>query len=108
MCHNKDAFSTYKSIVGGVILMGNGMSCKILRICTVKIKMQNGVLRTLTSVRHVLDLKINFISLGELEFNGYKTFVKNKSMMILRGAHIVLKAINVRNLYVLLENTIQG
>lgn len=50
MCFNKDAFSTYKSIEGGVILMGNSMSCKILGIGTIKINMHDKVLRTLTGV----------------------------------------------------------
>lgn len=64
MCRNKDVSSTYKSIEGGLILMDNGIPCKILGIGTVKIKMHDGVLRTLTSVRHVPDLKMNLISLG--------------------------------------------
>lgn len=46
MCPNKDVFSTYKFIEGGVILMDNGMLCKILGIGIVKIKMHDGVLRT--------------------------------------------------------------
>lgn len=91
MCPNKDVFSTYKSIEGRVILMGNGMSCKILGICTIKIKMHDGVLRTLTSVRHVPNLK-NLISLGELDSIGCTAFVKNKSMRTFWGTWISLEA----------------
>lgn len=83
MCPNRDAFSTYKFIEGRVILMDNGKSCKILEIVIIKIKIYDGVLRTLISVRHVPNLKMNLISLGELDFRGCTTFMKNESMKIL-------------------------
>ena len=37
-----------------------------------KIKMYDGVVRTLTKVRHVLDLKKNLISLSTLDVKGYQ------------------------------------
>lgn len=105
MCLNRDVFSTYKSIECGVILMCNDMLCKILGIGTVKIKILDRVLKTLTGVRHVFDLKMNFISLGELDSRGCTTFVKNKSMRIFWGDRVALEARNVGNVYVLLGNT---
>ena len=36
--------------------MGNDAPCKIIETVCVKIKMYDGVVRTLTEVRHVLDL----------------------------------------------------
>lgn len=55
MSPNRDWFSTYQSIDGGVVLMGNDVSCKVVGIGTVRIKMHDGLVRTLTDVRHVPD-----------------------------------------------------
>ena len=52
---------------GGVVLMGNNMSYKVIGIGTVRIKMHDGVVRTLIEVWHILDLKKNLISLGTLD-----------------------------------------
>ncbi|TXG53494.1 hypothetical protein EZV62_022663 [Acer yangbiense] len=52
--------------------MGNNMSCKVVGIDTVRIKMFDGIIRTLFDVRHVLDLKKNLISLGTIDSQGYK------------------------------------
>lgn len=91
MYFNRDVFSTYKSIKGRVILMGNGMTCKILGIGTVKSKMHDEVLRILTGVRHVPDLKMNLIFVGELDSIGCTAFMKNKSMRIPWGARVTWK-----------------
>ena len=37
--------------------MGNNITCKVVGIGTVRIKMYDGVVRTLSDVRHVPDLK---------------------------------------------------
>lgn len=81
------------------------MSCKTVGIGTIKIRMHDGVLRTSTNVRHVLDLK-NLISLGVLDSNGCKVTIENGSMRIVKGALVLIKAWKVGNLYVLSENTI--
>lgn len=55
--------------------------------------------------RHVLELKKNLTSLGELDSNGCKVFVENELMRILKGAVLVLEAREIENLYVLFGNT---
>jgi hypothetical protein len=52
--------------------MGNDMACKIVGIRTIKIKMHDGIVRTLTEVRHVPGLKKNLISTGALDTIGCK------------------------------------
>ena len=54
---NTEFFSTYEAIDGGVVLMGNDAPCKIIGIGSVKINKYDGVVRTLTEVQHVPDLK---------------------------------------------------
>jgi hypothetical protein len=46
--------------------MGNDATCTIIGMGTIKIKMSNGVVRTLEEVRHIPDMRKNLISLGTL------------------------------------------
>ena len=63
----------------GVVLMGNNASCKVAGIRTVRIRMFDGVVRTLGDVRHVLDLTRNLISMSTLDAKGYNKLVKVES-----------------------------
>ena len=55
----------------GAVLMGNNASCKVAGIRIVRIKMFDGVVRTLGDVRHVPYLKRNLISLSNLDAKGH-------------------------------------
>jgi len=52
--------------------MGNNAQSNVTGISTIKIKTLDGVIRTLSNVRHVPDLTRNLISLGTLESKGCK------------------------------------
>ncbi|CAL9078946.1 unnamed protein product, partial [Musa textilis] len=54
--------------------------------------MHDGIVRTLTNVRHVPDLKKNLISLGTLEALGCKYTVEGGVMKVSRNAIVVMKA----------------
>lgn len=110
MCPNRDWFTTYQSTDGGVVLMGNNMSCKVVGIGTVRIKMHDGIIRTLTGVRHVPDLKKNLISLGTLDFLGYKYSYSAEGgvLRVSKGALIVIKGKLTNGLYVLQGSTVIG
>ena len=71
ICPNWDWFTTYQLINGGIILMENNTSCKVVGIGTIRIKSHDGIMRTLSNVRHIPDLKKNMISLGTLDAKGY-------------------------------------
>ena len=49
--------------------MGNNASCKTVGIGNIRIKMFDGIIKTLTGVRHVPELK-KVISLSILHFGG--------------------------------------
>lgn len=53
MCPNKDWFDTYEPRNCGTVFMGNDAPCRAVGIGTIKIKMFDGVVRTLTAVRYV-------------------------------------------------------
>ena len=56
-----------------------------------KIKMFDGVVRVLSNVRHVLELRKNLISLGVLDDLCYSYSSKGGIMKITKGALMVMK-----------------
>ena len=72
--------------------MGNDHAQEIAGIGTIKIKMHDGTVRTTQEVRHVNGLKKNQLSLGQLDNLGYKTYVENWILEIVRGALTIMKA----------------
>ncbi|KAG8493216.1 hypothetical protein CXB51_010581 [Gossypium anomalum] len=52
MSPNRDWFTTYETMSEGVVLMRNNASCKIVGFGTIKVKMFDGVVRTLSDVQH--------------------------------------------------------
>ncbi|KAG8492823.1 hypothetical protein CXB51_010147 [Gossypium anomalum] len=86
MSSNRDWFTTYKTMSEGVVLMGNNTSCKIAGVGTIKVKIFNGVVITLSDVRHVLELKRNLISLSTLDSKGYRYTAESGVLKISRGS----------------------
>ena len=96
MCLHRSWFSSYQSIDDGVVYMGNDISCKILRIRIIKIRMYDGTVKTLTEVRHVPELRKNLIYVGVLNTAGYKFVVQGGVMKVSKGILMVMKAIRMR------------
>ena len=67
MCPNRNYFTSYQSCDGGMVLMGNNCICKVVGIGNVSLKMFDAVVKEITQVRYVPDLKINLISVGMLD-----------------------------------------
>jgi hypothetical protein len=86
-------FTSYQAIDGGVVLMGNNNSCKTIGVGSVKIKMFNGIIRTLIDVRYVLKLKKNLIYLGVLDSGGHKFTCQGGLLKVSKGALVVMKEI---------------
>ena len=61
MCPYRDWFSTYETVSKGAVLMGNDALYKIAGVGTIRIKLFDGIVRTLGDVKHVPDLKRNLI-----------------------------------------------
>ena len=65
-------FFSYIDVQGGVVLMANNLSCKVVGVGSNRIKMFDGILHTLSIVRFVPFMKKNLISLGTFDNNGCK------------------------------------
>lgn len=108
MTPNKDLFSSYEEYNGGNVTMGNNATCKVIGTGTVAINMFDGIVRTLTKVRHVPELKKNLISLGTLDTNGCKCIAEGGVMKVVKGALVLMKGAKVGSLYSLQGSTMVG
>ncbi|KAG8472188.1 hypothetical protein CXB51_036924 [Gossypium anomalum] len=91
MSPNRGWFITYETMSEGVILMGNNASCKIASVGIIKVKMFDGVVRTLSDVRHVPELKKNLISLNTFDSKGYKYTTESGVLKISKSFLVVMK-----------------
>jgi len=81
--------------------MGNNTQCSVAGIGTVQIKSHDGVLRTLSNIRHIPDLKRNLISLSTRESNGGKYSAEGGVLKISKGALVLMKGVRRGSLYIL-------
>ena len=88
---NKDWFDTYRLVNSDFVQMDNDASCKVIGIGNIRIKMFDGVVRTLCDVMHVPDLKKNLISLGALNSNGFCYTSESGVMKVSKGIMTVMK-----------------
>ncbi|KAG8474805.1 hypothetical protein CXB51_031510 [Gossypium anomalum] len=109
MSPNRDWFTAYETVSEGVVLMGNNASCKIAGVGTIKVKMFDGVVRTLSDVRYVPELKRNLISLSTLDSKGYRYTAESGVLKISKGSLVVMKGQRkTAKLYVLQGSTVTG
>ena len=90
-CAQKRVIQYYKLYDGGSVLIENDTVCKTVGISNIRMRMFDGQVRTLTNVRHILDLKKNLLSLGDLEARGYKFSGANGGIKVTRGSMMILK-----------------
>jgi hypothetical protein len=75
MCLHRHWFVAYQSIYDGMVYMGNDISCKVVGIGSIRIKMFDGTFKILTDMRHLPKLRKNLISLEVLDTGGYVSIV---------------------------------
>jgi len=82
MCPHRHWFVTYDSKFCGNVLMGNNAPCKSVGIGFVQIRMHDGVVRTLTKVCYVPELKKNLVSMGVMDLKVFSCWVEGRVMKI--------------------------
>lgn len=101
MFPNKEFFKNLVSVDGGKVLLGNNLAYKVAGIRTVSLKMYDGVMRDLSNVRYVPDLKRNLISLGVIDQLGCSIKAENGEIQVIENGTIIIKGIRRNGLYVL-------
>jgi hypothetical protein len=107
MSPKRDWFTTYGKVNSGSVLMGNDVACKVVGMGTIKIRLHDGIVRTLKNVRHVPDLKKNLISLGTLDSLGYK-YSGEGVIRVWQGSLVMMQGNKVDGLYFLQGSTVTG
>ena len=64
---HREWFAIYEKIDRGSVGLGDDHPCKMARVGTIRMRMYDGVIHTLSNVNHVSELKKNLISLGYLK-----------------------------------------
>ena len=64
---NRSWFATYTKTDEGSVTLGDDHPCRVTGIRSIQMWMFDGMVRTLTNMKHVPDLKKNLMSLGYLE-----------------------------------------
>lgn len=73
------------------MIMRNNTLCKIVGVGTVRLKIFDGVIRILTDVRHVSELKRNLISWSTLDSKRHKYTGKCGVLKVNREALVVMR-----------------
>jgi len=108
MCPSKDLFSTYDSVAGRVVQLDNNVTCNIIGKGTIQIIMHDGVVRILTDIRYVPELKKNLIFLGTLESLGCRFTSEGGVLKVFQDTFVIMKAHRSGSLYTLLGSTVIG
>jgi len=56
--------------------MGNDVPCKSIGIGSIQIRMYDGIFRTLTEVRQILELKKNLVFVDAMDSKGFSCLVE--------------------------------
>ena len=88
--------------------MGNNVACKVVGIGSVRIKMHDGIVRTLTNVRHAPELRKNPIFLSTLDSNGCTYKAEGGVLKVLKSTLVVMKGQRKNDIYLLQGSTVIG
>ncbi|KAK3022873.1 hypothetical protein RJ639_045963 [Escallonia herrerae] len=77
-------------------------------INSIQIRTYDGIMRTLTDVRHIPELRENLFFLGTLDSNGCSYRAAGGVMRIMKGALVVMKGLKQNSLYLLQRSTVTG
>ena len=88
------------------MLFGDGHTCHIEGIGTIRIKLSDGMMRELEDVRYVSQLNKNLILIGALEAQGLRETLGEGVLKISSGSLIVLNGIRCNNLYYVKDSAV--
>nr|GEV44535.1 putative reverse transcriptase domain-containing protein [Tanacetum cinerariifolium] len=96
----RDFLFDFKEFSGDTVLLGDNGECSIMRIGKVRVQMKDGLSFVLDNVHYILELKINLISLGTLDREGYTVKLQNGRVKVIKGSlMILLGTIKVNSIY---------
>jgi len=94
VCPNRAWFSNFEKLDGCFTVMGDDHPCNVEGMGTVRIKMDDEVVRKLKEVRYVPQLKRNFISVGALEALGLVVSIRDGAFKMTKGSMVMMKGVH--------------
>lgn len=85
--------------------MGNNAECNVVSIGNVRIRIHNSIMRTLTQVRHVLELKKNLIFFSTLDLDGCQYTLECGILKVARATLMIINGIKHNSLFELQGKT---
>ena len=98
---DRKCFSSYRAGDHGVVKMGNESACGIVGIGDVCLTTSTGCKLLLKDVRHVPEVRLNMISAGQLDDEGYNSSIRSGFMKLCKGSLIVARARNIQTVYLM-------
>ena len=86
--------------------MGNDISCKVIGIGEIRVRLAYGSVKVFTEVRHVPGLNRNLIALGVLDQQGCVFKGEGRAMKVTRGSMAIMKGSRRNTFYTLEGKTI--
>ena len=104
----KELFTSYTSGDFGVLKMGNDGLVQVVGMGDVCLETNNGTTLTLKNVRHAPDIRLNLISAGKLDDEGFCNTFSEGQWKLTRGSLIVARGKKCSNLYLMQASTSKG
>lgn len=98
----------YKACDGGLLVIGNDTSYKVISKGLIRLKMFDGMIRQLKNVRHVPELKRNLISLSMLDKMRCLIKFEFGTLRVIKKSMVLMKGDMNNGLYVLHGSTVTG
>lgn len=97
----KDFFTSYTPGRFGFVKMGNDGEAEVVGIGDVCLETSNGSKLILKDVKHIPDIRLNLISTGKLDDDGYCNTFVNGQWKLTKGSMIVARGKRLSALYML-------
>ena len=107
MTPHREWFSEYEKYNGNVFL-GDDSLKKIMGSERVKLLLNDGRIRTLPGVLHILGLARNLIYVSKMVDAGVKTIFEKDRCKMIRGAMVLMRGVQCGTMYKLLGKTVIG
>ena len=85
----KDIFSSYIAGDFGSVRMGNDGASKIIGMGDVSLETNTGCELLLKNVRYVSDMRLNLISVGKLDDEGYESYFGRQIWKLTKGSLVM-------------------
>eukprot|EP00253_Pinus_taeda_P031916 PITA_31916 len=102
---HREWFCEYEKYDGGDVFLGDDRKARVIGRRKVKLKLQDGRVRTLPGVLHIPALARNLISVSKLDDAGVKTVFEKDTCKRVRGALVLMRGV-IGTLYKLQGSTV--